>query len=504
MLAPETRAQIRRLFFAEHWKVGTIAEHLRVHHDAVRHAIDVDSFVAAGRVVPSALDPYARFVDETLSRYPRLRATRVHEMLHARGYRGSVVQVRRLVRRLRPRQAPEAFLRLETMPGEQGQVDWGSFGHVQVGRAKRALSAFVMVLSWSRAMHVTFTLDQRLESFLLGHVDAFAYFGGAPRVILYDNLKSAVLERHRESIRFHPRLIELCSHYHFEPRPCAVARGNEKGKVERLIRFLRDRFFAARSFRDVDDLNAQFHAWRESFAHARDCPGTPELTVAQALVDERKVLLALPQEPFATDVIVALRAQKTPYLRFDQNDYSIPPDLTGKPLTLLASPTTVRILDGHDEVARHRRCFDAKRRIEDARHIKSLVDKKRAARAASYKDTLVVAVPIAERFLEAAVQRNLAVGIVSQQLLQLLDDYGRADFEKAINEALEKNTIAVSAVATLIDQARRRRRQQPLVKVVLSDDPRIKSQRITPHDLRSYDDLGHKDDDKDDDDDGAR
>ena len=132
-----------------------------------------------------------------------------------------------------------------------------------------------MVLSWSRALHALFTLDQTLESFLRGHVEAFSYFQGAPRAVAYDNLRSAVLERRGEAIRFHPRLLELCGHYHFVPRPCAPARANEKGRVERAIRYLRDAFFAARPFRDVEDLNAQFAAWRETVAHARRGPGDP-------------------------------------------------------------------------------------------------------------------------------------------------------------------------------------------------------------------------------------
>jgi transposase len=120
---------------------------------------------------------------------------------------------------------------LETLPGEQAQVDWGHFGPLQIGRARRPLSCFVLVLSWSRAMYAQFALDQTLESFLRGHVEAFTALQGVPRQILYDNLKSVVLERVGDHIRFHPRLLELAGHYHFLPRPCAVARANEKDRA---------------------------------------------------------------------------------------------------------------------------------------------------------------------------------------------------------------------------------------------------------------------------------
>jgi transposase len=232
MIAPEQRAEIRRLFYAEHWRVGTIATTLGVHHDTVHHAIERDRFVRTGtQVRPSALDPYKAFLAATLEPYPRLRATRLHAMLRERGYAGSAVQVRRYVRTIRPAARAEAYLRLETLPGEQAQVDWGNFGAFPVGGARRALSCFVLVLSWSRAVYARFALDQTLESFLRGHVEAFTALGGVPRTILYDNLKSVVLERVGDHIRFHPRLLELAGHYHFAPQPCAPYRANEKAQA---------------------------------------------------------------------------------------------------------------------------------------------------------------------------------------------------------------------------------------------------------------------------------
>ena len=228
MIPPEQVPEIRRLFFAEHWRVGTIATQLGLHPDTIRRALATERFARPALVRPSQVDPYRAFLQETLQRYPRLRATRLFEMVRARGYPGSVVQLRRVVRTLRPAPVAEAYLRLTVLPAEQGQADWGSFGPVTIGRATRRLSAFVLVLSWSRALHAVFTLDESLESFLRGHVAAFTAFQGAPRVVLYDNLKSAVLERQGDAIRFHPRLPELCGHSHCVPRPCAGAAAHEK------------------------------------------------------------------------------------------------------------------------------------------------------------------------------------------------------------------------------------------------------------------------------------
>ena len=230
MIPPEQRAEIRRLYYAEHWRIGTIASTLGVHHDTVRLAIE--RFIRPGtQVRPSALDPYKPVLLATLEQYPRLRATRLYAMIRERGFAGSAVQVRRWVRTVRPAARAEAYLRLETLPGEQAQVDWGNFGALPVGGGRRLLSCFVLVLSWSRAVYARFALDQTLESFLRGHVEAFAALGGVPRTILYDNLKSVVLDRVGDHIRFHPRVLELAGHYHYAPQPCAPYRANEKGQA---------------------------------------------------------------------------------------------------------------------------------------------------------------------------------------------------------------------------------------------------------------------------------
>ena len=229
MITPAQRAEIRRLYYGEHWKMGTIAVQLGLHRETVRAAVEHETGgVHRGFCRPSALDSFLPLIRNTLAQYPRLRATRIHEMLRQRGYTGAVPQVRRLVRRLRPESGRAVYRRVVTLVGEQAQVDWGTFGKVRIGHGVRAVSGFVMVLGYSRALAALFTLDQTLESFLRGHVDAFDALGGVARNLVYDNLRSAVLDRRGTAVQFHPRLLELAGHYHFAPHPCTPGRGNEK------------------------------------------------------------------------------------------------------------------------------------------------------------------------------------------------------------------------------------------------------------------------------------
>ena len=266
----EETAKILSLHHAEHWPVGTIGAQLGRHHDTVERVLAQSGLeVHKQSTRPRLVDPFVPFLKETLEKYPRLRASRLWSMAKARGYTGSKSGFRAIVSRLRPRRPAEAYLRRAVLPGQEGQVDWAHFGKITIGRATRDLWAFVMVLSYSRVRFVRFGVRAAMPSFLAGHVEAFRFFRAVPRVLLYDNLKSAVLEREGDAVRFHPTLLQLAGYYRFEPRACAPYRPNEKGRVERAIRDVRENFFAAREFRSLDDLNAQARAWCLEIAKER-------------------------------------------------------------------------------------------------------------------------------------------------------------------------------------------------------------------------------------------
>jgi hypothetical protein len=180
------------------------------------------------------------------------------------------------------------------------------------------------MLSYSRQIFLRFFRNSRMENFLRGHVQAFEAWPGVPRIIVYDNLKDAVLKRQGDAIRFHPTLCEFAGHYGYEPRTVAIARGNERGRVERAIRYLRTNFFAAREFVDLDDLNAQADVWCRSLAADRPCPEQNTLSVREAFAEEAHLLLKLPDNAYPLLERVAVTAGKMPYVRFDPNDCSIP------------------------------------------------------------------------------------------------------------------------------------------------------------------------------------
>jgi transposase len=487
MIPPETVTRIRHLFFGEHWTIGTIASELGLHHDTVRGAVETDRFSRAKVMRPTQADPYMDFIRATLAQYPRLRATRIHQMLQDRGYTGSVVMLRRLVARLRP-EPREAFLRLRSFPGQEAQADWAHFGEVRIGQARRRLSCFVLTLSHSRGLFLEFFFDQTLENFLRGHVDAFSDWGGVPRIVLYDNLRSAVLERNGNQIRFHPRLLELSAHYHCQPRPVAPARGNQKGRVERAIRYVRDSFFAARPFTTLEDFNRQALVWRNTVAHHRPWPGGDQQSVAEAFEAEQPRLMSLPVHPFDTDRVGTVRSGKTIYIRFDLNDYSIPPKRIGQTLTLVASQTRVRLLDGTTEVAAHRRSYDRHQLIVDPAHEDALLEEKRKAAGSTAGGRLATAVPETEPLLHAAFKRGESIPRQSRLLLGLLDDYGASELQAAVAEALAQDTPRADSVAFILQKRWRSQKRRASIPVAPSRAD-LADIHVQPHHAETYDDL---------------
>ena len=489
-ISNEIEAQILRYYHVEKWRVGTIACHLTIHHSVVRRVLSAAGIPKANFIKrESLITPFLSFVMETLTKYPKLTASRLYEMVRQRGYSGGVDHFRHLISLYRPRPPAEAYLRLRTLPGEQAQVDWGHFGYVDIGKARRPLMAFVMVLSYSRKIFLRFYLNQQIANFLRGHEAAFNEWNGLPRVCLYDNLKSAVLERRGDAIRFHPTLLEFTAHYRFEPRPVAVARGNEKGRVERAIRYVRDNFFAARKWKNLDDLNHQAIEWCNGIAAERPCPEDKTISVKEAFLDEQSTLLKLPDNPYPTQEREEVRIGKTPYARFDLNDYSIPHTHVRRTVTVYATLSTVSILEGGAVIAIHPRHFDKGKQIENEIHIADLVAHKKQARRHRGQDRLTVAAPASQTLLVQAAERGYNIGSIVAQLLQLLDNYGANELNAAIKIALSKGVPHPNAVRTSLEKQREERHLPPPVNVTLPEDKRVRDLVIRPHQLESYDEL---------------
>lgn len=483
----EVEVEIRRLYYAEHWKVGTIASQLSVHGEVVRRVLGLLTSEALGAERPRLVEPYEDFIAQTLKSYPGLRATRLYDMVRARGYEGGVRTLRQYVAQVRPEPKKEAFLRVESLPGEQAQVDWAHVGQVPVAGGARALWLFVQVLSWSRGMWGEFVFDTGAHSLARSLVRAAGAFGGTPRQWLFDNPKAVALERHAQTVRFHPQLLEVAGHYRVQPRVCEVRKANQKGKVERAIRYLRERFLAGRTLHSVEQANRELSAFLEQVAHARPHPVQPGRTVAQCLAEERQRLLPLPAVPAATDRVEPVAVDATAFIRLDTNSYSVPPQYAHGTLTLVADDTTVRLLDGPKEVARHARCWGRRKQVEAPEHRQALLALKRQASPSKGQDRLRQALPGVDALFSRWVEAGRNVGTLTAATLRLLDTYGPQLLNEALAEVLARGTHDPGALAAVCEQ-RRRAKGQPL-PLELHLGSHVPDRDVTPHSLERYDEL---------------
>jgi transposase len=424
-IEPDVERQIIHLRTVEKLAIGSVANMLGIHHSVVRRVERQSGETVNGNKRKRLSDDFLLFLSETLERFPKVKANRLFQMAKARGYKGvSKGHFRRIVREIRPRKAAEAFLRLTTLSGEESQVDWGEFGVVPVEGGLRKLYGFAMTLSHSRAIFLKFFLSCDQAHFEQGFIDSFNFFGGITRQSRIDNLKTGVTQRFWKLIRYNDHFLQLCRHYGFEPVACRPYRGNEKGKIERGIGYIRQSFFEARMWENIDDLNAQALEWCLGEAMERQWRRGDRQTVKEAFDKEKQFLLPLPPTEFPATERVTVSISKTPYARFDTNDYSVPSEQVSKVLALSASTTEVLIYDGEKEIARHRRSFGKCQTIENPQHIEMLVARKRAARREAGQHRLLNSVPIAEEFLLNLSLHGQNMGGCVTSLLKLLDLHG--------------------------------------------------------------------------------
>jgi hypothetical protein len=297
------------------------------------------------------------------------------------------------------------------------------------------------------------------------------------------------LERQGDAIRFHPTLLEFAGHYRYEPRPVAPARGNEKGRVERAIRYVRESFFAARAFVDLADLNVQAALWCNGQAADRICPADRELRVREAFAQEQFQLLPLPDNPFVTDELAAVHVGKTPYARFDLNDYSVPHTHVQRTITVRATPDRVRILDGTTVIAEHPRSYDRAAQIEDPSHVATLIAHKRKSREHRGANRLTNAVPASKELLARAAARGSNLGSITLGLLRLLDRFGATELQAAIEEALAHGAPHPHSVRIALERRREARQAPPPVAVDLPEHVRAKDTFVQLPLLAIYDAL---------------
>ena len=494
----ETWAQIRRLHEAEHLSVSEIARRVSRDRKTVRQALGSSGVPArkAAQARVSKLNPYKDHIAQRLKEYPQLAGALLFEEIKRLGYAGKETILWEYLREIRPK-SREAFLRIETLPGEYAQADWANCGSVQIGNAWRKLSCFVMVLSYSRMLYLEFTLSQCLEDFLQCHQNAFRFFGGVPQKVLYDNLKAVVLSRMGSAIQFNPKFMEFAGVYLFEPVPCNVARGNEKGKVENGVKYVRSSFLAGRTPL-WPRIQEEACAWRDGTANVR-IHGTTRERPMDRFEREKLLLRALPVHPYDADIVRSLKATSQALISFDGNVYSVPYTWAYHAVLLKASKEEVRIFNpakAGQILAVHRRCFERGLAIEDPKHYEGLIAEKKKAFASKLKDQFLNLGELARNYLDGLIVSELHLHHHIAQIMECVRLYGKTEVLQALDHALRHKAYGAPYLKNIILQQRAARGVKEQVPITIPAKPAWTQLAVEEQDLSLYDDLFAKESDE--------
>lgn len=430
----------------------------------------------------SQLDPYKGLIVRWLEAHP-LSAQQIFQRLREAGYRGGLTIVNMYVRRIRPPKQ-KAFLKLTFAPGECAQIDWGEYGSVGVGSTRRRLSFFVMVQCYSRQMYVEFTVSQSMEHFLGCHERAFAVLG-VPTKIMVDNLKSAVLRRLTGTAPvFNPRYLDYARHHSFEIAPCNVAAGNEKGRVESGVGYVKKNFLNGTEFIDFSAVNPAAQAWLNEISNVREHGETHRRPV-DLFAEERAVLRTANPNPYDLARVLPLRASSQFRITLDTNRYSVPAEFANQRLTVKAYPDRICIYHQDRLIARHLRSFDRHQDIEDPDHPKALLEQRKSAREQRLLSQFLALSSKAPAYYEGLVARRFNARGHVRKIIALAEIYGTDACSRAIDDALVFNAFSSEYIAHLLE-ARARTKSQPASPLSLTRRADLLDLELPEPDLSIY------------------
>lgn len=429
-----------------------IACQLRIDRASVAKYLDnPERILRKRKKKPAKLDPYRDLINEMVQKCPRIKAPVVLRKIRELGFDGEITIVRNLLRTLRKESALRVpYIRFESKPGMQVQVDWAHFPSLDYGSdSRRKLYALVMVEAHSRMLFVWFTHSQRQECLHQGLLMGFKYFGGSPKVVVVDNMLTAVTERIGPCIRFNESFLDFLRHFHITPHACTIRAPHEKGKVENGIKYIRRNFWPLIKCADLKDAQQQVLHWLNTVANVRK-----HQTTGQRPVDRlrKEMLRPLP------DMLPDCRETCSPMVhkdfgvRFDTNVYTVPPWTIGKKITLKADQNQVCIYFKDRQVALHARCWKKNTRIELPEH-KELVRKLHKNMLRDRRVLVFLSLgPTAEQYLEQMIQAKRPVKKNIVRLLALKDEYGRTSFLYALQKALDRKLYGADYVQNILFQ----------------------------------------------------
>ena len=484
MIDYETYVRIRNYFEKDGLKYSQIADALSLDQRTVaRWANEKRYQPRKSTPRKSKLDSFKNDILRMLENHP-YTAAQIFQRIKENGFNGGKTIVADYVQRVRPPKT-KAYLKLSFAPGECAQVDWGSYGSVRVGSTTRRLSFFVMVLCHSRMMYVEFTVSQTMEHFLGGHQNAFHFIGGVPQKIMVDNLKSAVLKRIvGHAPIFNPRYLDFAHHYGFSIIPCNVGKGNEKGRVESGVGYVKKNLLNGLNITDFKIMRPAAQHWLDTVANVRTHGETGKRPV-DMFHEEKNSLQALPAELYDIGVIKQMRASRQFRVTIDTNRYSVPAQLAGVRVSVKMYPDRICIYHENKLVARHVRSYDRRKDLEHPDHPKTLLAQRKKAREQKIYMRFLSLSDKAESYYHQLVQRRMNPFHHIRQIVALSEIYPKEQVAVAIEDAFSFSAFSCEYIANLLEQRSRPAREPGALHLTRSSD--LLDLTIDHPDLSIYD-----------------
>jgi transposase len=451
MIQYATFCQIHLLHEQKGLKASQIAQELSLHPKTVEKWIAQSSFQPRKSSKRSSkLDSFKGQIVAMLERHP-YSAQQIFQQLQPQGYAGGYSILKEFVRLVRPPRQP-AFLMLEFAPGECAQVDWGQSGSIPVGSTRRRLSFFVMVLCSSRMIYVEFTLSEAMDQFLTCHRHAFEFFGGVPQKVMIDNLKVGVA-RHPtgEKALFNPHYSDFAAHYGFQPVACNVGKGNEKGRVENGVGYVKKNFLNGLEILSFQSVNPAAVQWRDTVANVR-LHGETHQKPIELFEQEKPLLKPLPVMPYDCAVIQPADANRCCRVVFQANRYSVPYLYASQKLTLKIYPDQLLFFHHEKLIATHARSYDRRRNAANPDHTKELLAQRKQARDQTLLLAFLSLCPQSELYGRKLQEKRLNAPHHLQKIVALSEIYGPDKVARAIQDALLFDAIGCEYIANILHQ----------------------------------------------------
>lgn len=430
----DSRGYVRYLHFKEHHTISKIARKTGISRKTIRD-------ILGGRepsdikIKGSKLEPYKDTIKEILEQKPGLSVVLIFEKLREKGYDGGRTIVYDYIAKLR-KTFKEAYVHRETLPGQEAQVDWGYCGTISCGQHSRKLYVFCMLLSYSRYFYLEFTVSMDMDTFSACHVHAFQFFEGIPQSILYDNLKSVVIQRIGNEITFNSRHLDSSLFYGFTPRICNVRQPHEKGGVEKMIHYIRKNFLARGPYEDFNHIKLESKNWLSNIANKRLHSVTRKVPVEAFRKEEKSLLLPLPPVDYDYSMPKPVSVSKDCLVKFQTNKYSVPYTYASQVVILKATTTQVRIYSNNSQIALHPRCYDKYQIIKNPDHYKGLLEKKKRARKSAAIERFEKLCVESNEYLQGLLIHQKNVHYHIRKILDLCTLFGKTAVSDAMVKAL--------------------------------------------------------------------